>query len=330
MSNLFNDSTTLEAGLRRSILLILIYVAMVIPAALAGAGQKPLAMVNGTVLTETDLRVAFNEIMPAAVFHGGFSSEKRAKYRPQALELMIEKELFYQEAVKNGIESDEDAIEIERERAIRRLGGKKKFKAALKKAGLTDKQYREKLRKKNLIKRITEIEIRDKSASTDDEIRAYYESNKNRYMRPEARRIIHILIAVKPEASSEQRALKKKRAQEVIDKIKAGEDMSVIAWDYSDGPYRVKGGDLGLVHRGRLDPDLEKKVFSLEPGKLSDIIETIYGYHVVRVEKIKPPQQLGLGEASKTIRKQLSEKKEKRLRKALVSRLKEKAQIELY
>ena len=330
MSYLFNDSTTLEAGLRRLIFLILIYVTIMIPAAPAGAGQKPVAKVNGTVLTEADLQQALNEIMPAGVFHGGFSSEKRAGYRPQALEKMIEKELFYQEALKNGIESDENAIETERERTIRRLGGEKKFRAALKKASLSDKQYREKLRKKYIIKRVIEIEIRDKSVATDNEVRAYYESNKNKYMRPEARRITHILISVKPEASSEERALQKQRAQEVIDKINSGKDMSVVAWDYSEDPYRVKGGDFGLVHRGRLDPDLEKEVFALEPGQLSDIIESIHGYHVVRVEKIKPPQQLSIEEASEKIKNQLTAKKEKQLREALVSKLKEKAQIVVY
>ena len=70
--------------------------------------------------------------------------------------------------------------------------------------------------------------------------------------------------------------------------------------------------------------------FALEPGQLSDIIESIHGYHVVRVEKIKPPQQLSIEEASEKIKNQLTAKKEKQLREALVSKLKEKAQIVVY
>ena len=106
--------------------------------------------------------------------------------------------------------------------------------------------------------------------------------------------------------------------------------MSVIAWDYSDGPYRVKGGDLGLVHKGRLEPDLEKEAFQLKPGQLSNIIETRYGYHVVRVEEIKAPEQLGLEDVSKRIKEELTEKKEKRLRKALVEKLRAHAHIEVF
>ena len=63
------------------------------------------------MLTEADLEAALNEIMPAGVFHGGFSSEKRATYRPQAFEKMIEKELFYQEAVKKGLKVEEELTE---------------------------------------------------------------------------------------------------------------------------------------------------------------------------------------------------------------------------
>jgi len=61
---------------------------------------------------------------------------------------------------------------------------------------------------------------------------------------------------VKPNANTQERKLKKERAREVIDMIKTGEDMSTLVRAYSDNPYRVKGGDLGLVHRGRLDATL--------------------------------------------------------------------------
>jgi peptidyl-prolyl cis-trans isomerase C len=290
MTNLFNNGSIKAGKIDRLIFLLLsvaLSLAWNIPAA---ALPKPVAKVNDTVLTEADLEAALNEIMPAGVFHGGFSSEKRATYRPQAFEKMIDKELFYQEALKIGLKVDEEIIQAEREKTIKRLGGEKKFKVALKKAGLSDEQYREKLKKKHLVKRLIVVEVKEKAQVSDEEVKAYYEANKNKFMRPEARRLIHILISVKPEATAEERKTKKARAQEVIDKINAGQDISAVAGDYSDGPYRVKGGDLGLVHRGRLYPTLEKEVFQLEPGRLSGIIETIYGYHVVRVEAVKPPE----------------------------------------
>jgi peptidyl-prolyl cis-trans isomerase C len=330
MTKLFNNET-LKAGKIWHWMSLLLVVAILpvwdIPAA---ALPKPVAKVNDTVLTEADLEQALNEIMPAGVFHGGFSSEKRAKYRPQAFEKMIEKELFYQEAVKKGLKVDEEIIKAEREKTIERLGGKKKFKAALKKAGFTDEQYQERLKKKHLVKRFITGEIEDKARPTDEEIKDYYRRNKKKFMRPEARKVTHILISVQPEATAEERKLKKTRAQEVIDRINAGEDMSDLAWNHSTGPYKVKGGDMGLVHRGRLYPDLEKEVFQLEPGRLSGIIETIYGYHIARVEEVKAAEQLDLEDVYDKIQKDLTKRNVKQIREDLVASLRAQARIEKY
>ncbi len=330
MINFFNNGILRTGKILHSVFLPLFVAFSLVWSISAAALPKPVAKVNGTVLTEADLQQALNEIMPAGVFHKGFSSEKRAQYRPQAFEKMIEKELFYQEAVKLGMKIDKAVIKEERERTIKRLGGKKKFKGALKKAGLTDKQYQEKLKKKHLVKHLITVEIKDKAQASDEEIKAYYLKNKKKFMRPEARHLTHILISVKPSATAEERELQRARAQEVIDKIKAGEDMSTVAWDYSDDPYRVKSGDYGLVHKGRLQPDLEKEVFQIEPGRLSEIIETIYGYHVFRVEEVKAPEQLSLEDVHEKIQKELTEKKEKQLREALTTRLRSEARIETY
>jgi len=310
------------------IILLLSWVLSLLWSIPVGAFPKPVAKVNDTVLTQVDLEKALNEIMPAGIFHGGFSSKRREKYRPQAFEQMIEKELFYQEAVKIGLKVDEEIVKAERQKTIERLGGEKKFQAALEKAGLTDEQYQQSLRKKELVERFITIEISDKARPTDEEIKDYYRRNKDKFVRPEARKITHILISVQPDTSAEERKLKKAQAQEVIDRINAGENMSDVAWKYSTGPYRVKGGDMGLVHRGRLYPSLEEEVFKLEPGKLSGIIETIYGYHIVRVEEVKAAEQLDLEDVYDKIKLDLTKKNEEQIRQDLVTSLRAQARIE--
>ena len=325
------DNRTWRAGKIQHMIILLLSLALSLLWDMpCGAFSKPVAKVNDTILMEADLEQALNEIMPAGVFHGGFSSKKREKYRPQAFEKMIEKELFYQAAVKMGLKIDEEIIKAEREKTIERLGGEKKFKVALKNAGLSDEQYQQRLRKKQLVKRFVTIEISDQAQPTDEEIKDYYRRNRKKYKRPEARRLTHILISVQPDASAEERKLKKGQAQEVIDRINAGEDMAVVAGNHSTGPYRVKGGDMGLVHRGRLHPDLEKEVFQLQPGRLSGIIETIYGYHVVRVEEVKEAEQLDLSDVYDKIKNELTERNEKHIREELVASLRAKARIEKY
>lgn len=296
----------------------------------AMAEQKIIARVNDIPLTDADLEAALNEIMPAGRFHKGFSSEKRMSKRPQAFEKMIENELFFQEAVNRKLKVEEKRIKHDREKVIKRVGSEEKYINTLKKAGLSDKEFQARLEKKYLIERMVTIEIKDKAGASEKEVKAHYEENKEKYMRPEARRLTHILLSVKPSATAEERKLKKEKAREVLEKIKSGEDMSLLAWDYSNGPYRVKGGDLGLVHRGRLEPEIEKEAFQLDSGQLSNIIETRYGYHIVRVEDVKAPEQLSLEMVSSKIKKELTEKNEARLRKALIEKLKAQARIEVF
>jgi peptidyl-prolyl cis-trans isomerase C len=327
----FNTINTKKTNIRFALKFLCFFAACTLAlSAPALALQKTIARVNGASLTEADLEEALNEIMPAGRFHKGFSAEKRMSKRPQALEMMIENELLYQEAVKRNVKIEEERVKKDREKAIKRVGGKKKYKAALKREGLSDKQYQAKLRKKYLIERIVTIEVKEKAVASEKEVRAYYEKNKEKYIRPEARRLTHILISVKPSANAEERIAKKEKAQEVLGKIKAGGDMSMLAWDYSNGPYRVKGGDLGLIHKGRLDPILEKEAFQLEPGQLSNIIKTRYGYHIVRVEEIKASEQLSLEQVSKKIKEELTEKNETRLREAFIEKLRAQAQVEIF
>ncbi|MEJ2247715.1 MAG: peptidylprolyl isomerase [Acidobacteriota bacterium] len=301
MAKRFNNRTWRAGKIQRMTMLLLPLALSLLWDMPSGAFSKPVAKVNDTVLIEADLEQALNEIMPAGVFHGGFSSKKREKYRPQAFEKMIEKELFYQAAVIMGLKIDEEIIKAEREKTIKRQRTGREIAGAT--FGLPVK--------------------------ADSLFSLNFQSLESEELE-EARRLTHILISVQPDASAEERKLKKAQAQEVIDRINAGEDMAVVAGNHSTGPYRVKGGDMGLVHRGRLHPDLEKEVFQLQPGRLSGIIETIYGYHVVRVEEVKEAEQLDLSDVYDKIKNELTERNEKHIREELAASLRAKARIEKY
>ncbi len=328
MKHLYNNQSAISH--QKCFLILLLLFTFILCHPTAGAAQKPVAKVNNTVLTGYDLEEAFNEIMPAGVFHGGFSSEKRMARKPEAIDKMIEKELLYQEALKIGLKADNELIKKAMEKAVTRFGSRKKFKLALKKAGLSEKQYREKHAKKDLVEKIIKTEVEDKAKVTDETVATYYNKNKQRLIRPKAQKVRHILVSVKPSANAEERKLRKERAQEVLDKIEAGEDMATLAWDYSDDKYRVKGGDLGYVHQGRLEPELESELNKLKVGQLSGIVKTRSGYHIVKLEGTTEPKQLSLEEASPNIKKMLMENKSTKLHEALLTRLKKEAKIEVY
>lgn len=288
------------------------------------------AKVNDVVLTEKEVEEVMNELIPQASFHGGINQEKRESFRPKALEILIERELFYQEAKNRGMKVDKKRIDALEEKTIKRLGGKKKFKEALRLWGRSREDYRERLERIFLIEDIRRVEIDEKSTISPEEIKRYYEENRKGFFSPPSRRIRHILIKVAPSSTTEEKEYKKKVAEDVLRKLKAGEDFAEIAWDYSDDPYRVKGGDLGLLHEGRLDPSLDEVAFKLSIGEISNIVETIYGYHIMRVEEIKGAYEMSLDEVSAKIERKLKDRRLKALKEAFVSLLKAKAKIEVY
>ena len=291
--------------------------------------QKNVAKINGSALTEAELKETMQRLIPMSSFHRNLTDEKRAEYREKAFNDLIESELLYQEALKRGIKADGEFIKKNMDDTIKRVGGKKNFKEALKQENLTEALFKKMLERRNLAEKMIGAEVVGKSAVSAEEVKNYYERNRAGFMRPEARTISHILISVSPNATAEEKQHKFERANEVLAKLKEGEDFGLLAWDYSDDPFRVKGGNLGIIHKGRLDPELENVAFGLEKGQTSGAIETIYGFHVMRVEDVNQPEQLSIDDVSQRIERELTDKKQKELREALINDLKSKAKIEI-
>jgi len=329
--NIFTTETlTWKAG-RRAIGLIFSVAAIVALAVPAWSAQpKPFAKVNDEVLTAFDFNEALNKLLPAASFHGGITPSTREKYRDKAMQRMIDDELLYQEAMKIGLKADKRAVKDEREAIIERSGGKAQYKQALEAVGFSDKEFQKKLEKRLLLKKVIEVEVDEKATVSDEEAREYYDKNKKSYLRPESWHIRHILISVPPNALQSQWDAARKKAEEALKKIKDGEDMASVAWDYSDDPYRVKGGDLGIVHSGMLVAELENAVKKLDVGEMTGVVQSIYGFHIARVEEKLGAEQLPYEDVADSIKKSIEKKRKAKLEKELIERLRADATIEVY
>ncbi|VAV82398.1 Periplasmic chaperone and peptidyl-prolyl cis-trans isomerase of outer membrane proteins SurA [hydrothermal vent metagenome] len=125
---------------------------------------------------------------------------------------------------------------------------------------------------------------------SEDELRAFYEKRKATYSTPKEVRASHILI--RPDKSIEDkdkaRAVARKTAEVVLAKIKKGAGFSKLASEYSDDPgSAVKGGDLGFFGQGMMVKPFEDAAFTLAAGEVSGVVETDYGYHIIKVMNIK-------------------------------------------
>lgn len=99
----------------------------------------------------------------------------------------------------------------------------------------------------------------------------------------ESVKISHILVNVEPSEASTEAA--RKKAEEVLARLKKGEDFTELARQYSDDPSAARGGDLGIMQRGDLVREFEEVAFNLEPGEISDIVQTRFGLHIIKLNQ---------------------------------------------
>ncbi len=124
---------------------------------------------------------------------------------------------------------------------------------------------------------------------TEDKLREYYQAHQQAYQVKEQRRAHQILIQVAADASKEAQEKAKARAEEVYQKARAGEDFAALAKKYSDDIGSAKkGGDTGFFTRGAMIPGFDDKVFSMRKGEISEPVRTSFGYHIIRLDEIRP------------------------------------------
>jgi len=126
--------------------------------------------------------------------------------------------------------------------------------------------------------------------SKDDEVAEYYALHKDdKFTEPEQVRARHILVKTAADAGPDAKAAARKKAEELLAKVKAGADFAALAKERSeDAGSAANGGDLGLFTRGRMTPAFEEAAFALQGGGLSDVVETPFGFHVIKVEEHRP------------------------------------------
>lgn len=119
-------------------------------------------------------------------------------------------------------------------------------------------------------------------------ITQYYQDNLDKFTVAEQRRARHILFKTEENDSIEKLQEQSAKAEEILRKARSGESFADLAKQYSEGPSKVSGGDLGFFSRGRMVPTFDKAIFSLKEGEISDVVKTRFGYHIILLEAIKP------------------------------------------
>jgi len=153
----------------------------------------------------------------------------------------------------------------------------------------------------------SKIEI-DKS-----KVEEYYQNNLGDFQTPEQRHARHILFKTNEDDSAEQLRNQEKKAEEVRAMAINGEDFAALAREYSEGPSKESGGDLGLFSAGQMVPAFDNAVFSMQTGGISEVVKTQFGYHIIKLEEIVPAMTKSLAEVSAEITTILQQKEAENL-----------------
>ena len=143
--------------------------------------------------------------------------------------------------------------------------------------------------------------FRDQITLDEQEIKDFYQDNLEMYRQEKEVKVRQILFKLAPGASKEEEEKVKKRALEVLEKARHGEDFSSLAKEYSEGPTKDQGGDLGYFPRGQMIKPFEDAAFNMEKGQISDLVKTDLGYHIIKVEDIKEEKVKNLEEVREQI-----------------------------
>ncbi len=152
---------------------------------------------------------------------------------------------------------------------------------------------------------------------TDEQLAQYYEAHKEEFRQEAQVRARHILRKLAPEAGPDEEVKVRSVMESVQQRLRAGEDFAALAREFSEDPASAEqGGDLGFFKRGEMVKPFEDVAFALQPGQVSDIIRTDFGYHLIRVEEVQQAGYRPLEDVRSSLRERLTQEEVKRLAEA--------------
>jgi len=236
-------------------------------------------------------------------------------FKKNILDQLINYELFYQQAQKEKVKISNDEINLEIDKIKDNFSSPEEFDEVLKANNITLVRLKEDIKRQLMINSILE-ETRNQVSISDEELLEYYNENKDSFLEPEQVHARHILLETEEEANN------------LLQQLKEGlTDFAELAKEKSIGPSAPSGGDLGFFTRGQMVKEFEYAAFSLEPGKISGVVQTQFGYHIIKCEEKKEEYSPTFEEAKERIINILRSQRENEAITALTSKLKEEANI---
>lgn len=262
-----------------------------------GCGSQVVATVNGAQITSQELDKeweAMKESMAQYSFEGEQAKEFEQMLRVNLLNQMIDQKLIMEEVENLELMPTDKEIQEEIKNMKESLGSDDKFKKALSAQGLNEPQLKDLIKQRLAVEKLYEKISSEVPQPTEDEIKTYYENNKeSKFTDQEQRQVRHILIGTGDYSNGKNRTEMEAKvlALQISDKLKAGVDFAELAKQYSDDlGSKDNGGEYPPFSKGSdYVEKFEEAAFNLETDELTaEPVKTDFGYHVMRLDKIIP------------------------------------------
>jgi peptidyl-prolyl cis-trans isomerase C len=258
-----------------------------------------------------------------AVVNGTVISQKRV------LDNMINRELLYQESKKEGFKVPEAKVTEQFDTLKKRFPSEEELKKVLKERDLTEADIKSQIERGLAIQELVDSKFEGKVKISDKETKAYYDSHQEMFKQPEQVRASHILIKAGSGEDEAKKAEAHKKIEEIQKKLKNGEDFSELAKKYSEGPSKDKGGDLGYFGRGQMVKPFEDAAFGLKEGEVSGIVESPFGYHLIKSTGKKPASTVPYEAVKGKLQDYLKQEKVQKDVAQYVEELRKKGKVEV-
>lgn len=243
-----------------------------------------MARVEGVPIMRLEVDRAVKVMLAQNQVQEPLSAEDMKQAEDVALEQLISAELLYQQASKLDVKDLEKQVAEKVAQNKAKFNSEAEFEKALGQVNMTPKDMTDFTRKDIVISNFIEKRFAAKATVTEAEARKFYDENLDKYFKkPESARASHILISADEKASPEARQKAKEKAEAILKRVKAGEDFAALAKTESSCPSNTQGGDLGTFGAGQMVPPFEKAAFALKPGEVSNVVETQFGYHIIKL-----------------------------------------------
>jgi peptidyl-prolyl cis-trans isomerase C len=286
-----------------------------------------LARVNGDEITKAEFEQNVRNLEGRAGRQ--LPAERRDEVYRGLLDDMVAVRLLQQEATRRQLTVDNAKLEAAMKQLRAQFPNEAAFKQALVAQKMSVDDLRNEARQNLLVSEMLEQEVGKQVVVKPSDVSAFYEKNPDRFQQPEAVRASHVLVLVPQGADEAARVAARAKAEMVLKKARGGADFAALARAHSDDASKQRGGDLGFFPKGQMVPAFDAAAFALQPNQISDVVETPFGFHVIKVTERRPARTVPFTEAADQIEQFLKQEQQQQKTRAFVDQLKSKGKVEI-